>query len=89
MIFILLVILLTIGVMYMMYMTYMTHRRKSEPIQNVSMQEPIEQLLVPIEKVEVPPFIPSNEFVGSKPGYVFYRSEDYGLGYHLDKQPLP
>lgn len=30
-----------------------------------------------------PKFIKS-EWTGSKPGYVFYRSDEYGLGYHLD-----
>jgi hypothetical protein len=32
---------------------------------------------------EKPNFIKS-EWAGSKPGYVFYRSDENGLGYHLD-----
>jgi len=33
----------------------------------------------------MPKFIPSSKFIGSKQGYVFYNSNEYGLGYHLDQ----
>jgi hypothetical protein len=32
---------------------------------------------------ELPEFI-NSKWVGSKTGYVFYRSDKHGLGYHLD-----
>ena len=48
----------------------------------VSEPEPVVQ-----ELIKAPPFIRSDEFVGSKPGYVFNRSNEYGLGYHLDNHP--
>ena len=35
-----------------------------------------------------PEFIPSATHIGSKPGYVFYRSDKYVLGYHLDRPTL-
>ena len=39
-----------------------------------------------IQTSERPEFIPSSTYIGSKPGYVFYRSDKDGLGYHLDKK---
>lgn len=40
------------------------------------------------EPVDKPKFIKSNSFTGSIPGYVFYRSDEYGIGYHLDRPVL-
>lgn len=37
------------------------------------------------EKVNEKPKFIKSEWIGSKPGYVYYRSDEYGLGYHLDK----
>ena len=56
----------------------------NNPEHNHNLQAP----QVPQEQIK-PEFIQSDKHTGSKPGYVFYRSNKYGLGYHLDVAPLP
>jgi hypothetical protein len=51
---------------------------KEKVIESSSSKESVEKFTG-----EEPKFIKS-EWVGSKPGYVFYRSDENGLGYHLD-----
>lgn len=55
-------------------------RKVAEPS---SSEEPVEKKEKLTDVIMGPNFIKS-EWVGSKPGYVFYRSDEHGLGYHLD-----
>lgn len=55
--------------------------KKSEE-QSEEQSEELKEKLTDVNYDE-PKFIKS-EWIGSKPGYVFYRSGEYGTGYHLD-----
>jgi predicted membrane protein len=63
---------------------YFENKRKSREkvVESSSPEELVEKLTS--VNTEKPKFIKS-EWVGSKPGYVFNRSDENGLGYHLDK----
>ena len=49
-------------------------------LESVTLDQPIDQ---PVEQEIMDVFIPSDEFMGKKDGYVF-KKDDEGLGYYLD-----
>lgn len=67
---------------------YFEYKHSIKKANEQSKKQPEEQSEEQSEELEnvnfdEPKFIKS-EWIGSKPGYVFYRSDEYGLGYHLD-----